>query len=212
MKEFFVDVESTGTDPSMNGVWQIAGMIVSGEKFVPFDYKAAPFKGDVIEPIALEMSGMTEEELFKLPHPIEVHKEFTKLLGAHVNKYDKLDKYLFYAYNARFDSDMLRAWFSKCGDKYFGSWFWTPPICVMATAAFHLAKERPAMANFKLETVMRWLGITIDGKDGEFHAADVDIAYTYKLAQYLRANYPQVVSYNTNDYLAGHPMDGGVKR
>lgn len=191
MKEIYIDTETTGTDPSVNGIWQIAGMIVSSETLVPFDFKVAPFKGDVIEPTALEMSGMTEEELFKLPHPTEVHREFIKLLGTHVNKYDKLDKYIFYGYNARFDSDMLRSWFSKCGDKYFGSWFWTPPVCLMSTAAFHLAKERRAIANFKLETVVKWLGITLD-QEGDFHAADVDIAYTYKLAQYLRKHYPGI--------------------
>jgi DNA polymerase III subunit epsilon len=192
MKEVYLDTETTGLDPAINGIWQIAGMIVSSETFMPFDYKVAPFKGDIIEPTALEMSGMSEKEMFKLPHPIEVHRKFTELLGTHVNKYDKTDKYIFLGYNARFDSNFLREWFAKCGDKYFGSWFWTPPVDLMSTAAFFLANERPKMPNFKLESVMSYLGITIDGKDGEFHAADVDVAYTYKLALYLRKKYPGV--------------------
>ena len=206
MKQIYLDTETTGTDPSVNGVWQIAGMIVLGKTVIPFNYKMSPFTGDIIEPVALEMSGMTEEELFKLPYPVNVHREFTALMGKHVNKYDKFDKFIFYGYNARFDSNFLREWFSKCGDKYFGSWFWTPPVDLMSTAAFFLGRERSRMPNFKLETVVKYLGITLD-KEGSFHDASIDIAYTYKLARRLR----RFIKIPNNDqyYCAGHPMDDG---
>jgi DNA polymerase III alpha subunit (gram-positive type) len=191
MKEIFIDTETVGLDPQLNGIWQIAGMIVSKEQFLPFNFKMAPHKGDIIEPEALEMSRMTEEEMWNLGDPFKVHHEFTTLMSTIVNKYDKKDKFIFYGYNARFDSNFLREWFAKCGDKYFGSWFWTPPVDIMATAAFHLAKERPAMANFKLETVVKWLGLKLD-EEGDFHDADIDIKYTYLLAEYLRKRHPFV--------------------
>jgi DNA polymerase III subunit epsilon len=188
LKEIYIDCETTGLDPQLNGIWQIAGMVVHDNHAEPFDFKIAPHKGDVIEPTALEMSGMTEEEMLNLEDPFKVHRKLTTLFGTFVDKYDKKDKFIFYGYNARFDSNFLREWFAKCGDKYFGSWFWTPPVDIMATAAFHLAKERPAMANFKLETVVKWLGLKLD-EEGDFHDADIDIKYTYQLAKYIRNIY-----------------------
>jgi DNA polymerase III subunit epsilon len=189
-KEIYIDTETTGLDPCENGIWQIAGMIIVGEKVAPFNYKMKPFHKDKITDQALEMSRMTEDEMRNLADPKAVHAEFLNLLETCVNKFDRNDKYIFYGYNAKFDSDFLREWFGKCGDKYFGSWFYTPPVDIMAVAAFHLAEKRHELENFKLGTVVEYLGLKIN-REGEFHAADIDILYTYELAQYLRRNYPK---------------------
>jgi hypothetical protein len=53
-----------------------------------------------------------------------------------------------------------------------------------------MAGERHKLENFKLGTVVEYLGLKIN-REGEFHAADIDILYTYELAQYLRRNYPK---------------------
>lgn len=36
-------------------------------------------------------------------------------------------------------------WFEKSRDKYFGSWFYFPPIDVMGMAAVHLISRRAGM-------------------------------------------------------------------
>ncbi len=57
------------------------------------------------------------------------------------------------AYNARFDAYHVRAWFDKNGDKFFGSWFFHPPIDVMRLAAVHVMRKRAGMSDFRLPIV-----------------------------------------------------------
>jgi DNA polymerase III subunit epsilon len=191
LKEFYLDCETTGLDPKINGIWQIAGMIVVGNQVEPFSLMMRPFESDRITPEALEVSKMTEEEMRALPKPRTIYAKLIDLMGRHVDKFDKSEKFIFLGYNARFDSQFLREWFIKCGDKYFGSWFYTPPVDIMATAAFYLADRRHELENFKLGTVVKYLGLEID-RSGEFHDADIDVLYTYELAKYLRMHYLRI--------------------
>lgn len=94
----------------------------------------------------------------------------------------KRDKLTWLGYNAAFDADMMRAWFEKAGDKYFGSWFWWPPIDVMGLAAHHLRDRRHTMMNFRLATVARELGIA---PPADLHDAAADIDLTWRIYQKL---------------------------
>ena len=84
--------------------------------------------------------------------------------------------------NASFDNQFLRAWFTQCGDNYFGSWFWYPPIDVMALAGIRLMHVRHELKDFKLGTVCEYFGIK---PQGELHDAYVDIDLTEKLYRKL---------------------------
>ena len=54
-------------------------------------------------------------------------------------------------FNVHFDNQMLRQLFLRCGDTYFGSFFWSNPIDVMTMATQKLLEHRPFMENFQLE-------------------------------------------------------------
>jgi DNA polymerase-3 subunit epsilon len=118
------------------------------------------------------------EEILGRELPHHSYSSFIKMLSKYVNKYDRQDKMFFIGYNARFDFDFMRAWFEKCGDKYFGSWFYFPPIDVMNQAIIQLIHERHLLPNFKLQTVADYLKIEADGK---YHDALKDIDITEKL-------------------------------
>jgi DNA polymerase-3 subunit epsilon len=79
-----------------------------------------------------------------------------------VDRYDKKDKFQFVAYGADFDIDMLRRWFAKNDDDYFGSWFHHPALCMMYAAGMKLRNERENLKNFRLETVAAYFGIKVD--------------------------------------------------
>jgi DNA polymerase III epsilon subunit-like protein len=81
-------------------------------------------------------------------------------------------------YNARFDADFIRSFFEKCGDQYFGSWFWFPPIDVMNLALIKLMDKRATMPNFKLATVANVLGLEPEGR---LHEAHADIRLTQQI-------------------------------
>lgn len=154
----FIDVETTGKNQVRNGIIQIGGVICRREGdaltvLQEFELNAAPFPADLIEDEALAISGITRDQLAHFDPPDVVHGKLTEVLGKYCNKFDRRDKMVFAGYNASFDYGFLRRWFEKGGDKYFGSWFWHPPVDVMTLAMVHLAEVRQELADFKLGTV-----------------------------------------------------------
>ena len=160
MKLLFFDLETTGTQADKHGIHQLSGSIViNGEVKEKFDLRVQPHPGAVIEQGALDVAGVTQEQIMAYPPMRQVYDKFF-LVGYN---------------NASFDNQFLRAWFGHNGDKYFGSWFWANSIDVMVIATPYLADRRSQMVNFKQGTVAKTLGITVE--DDKLHDAlyDIDI-------------------------------------
>jgi DNA polymerase III subunit epsilon len=173
MKTIWIDTETTGTDPMRHALIQVAGIIyVDQEKTETFNLRCRPFPNDAIEPSALEVIKMSREQVLALPEPKDLMDQLEKGLSRHVDKFDKHDKFILRAYNARFDYDFLRRLFEKCGNKYFGSWIWFPPIDIMNYAAEALCAKREQLVNFKLSTVAEFFSVK---PDGDLHDALTDI-------------------------------------
>ena len=184
MKFIYIDVETTGIECPESGLVQLAGEIeVDGDIIERFEYKIRPFPKDLISGEALEVNGMSREDLRQYNDPSEVFEEFIGILGKYVDRYDRSDKFLFVGYNAQFDADHLRAWFEKNGDRYFGSWFWHPPLDVMGMASIALMNKRHGLKNFRLTTVAAALGFKVD--EGKAHDALYDVCLTKKLFHHL---------------------------
>lgn len=186
IKRVFIDVETTGLNPDKNGIIQLSGIIeVSGSLKDQFDFLICPLPTDIVEAKALSISGRTEEEVRKFETPQEVHKKFLALLDKHIDKYNPMDKAWFLGYNGRFDYGFMYAWFRKLNDKYLNSYFWTPPLDIMALAAEHCKYIRRRMKNFKLFTVARALNIQMDGKA---HDALTDIRVSRAIYNHVKAS------------------------
>lgn len=178
MKIIYIDTETTGLDPELHDIWQLSGIIeIDGNVMREFDYRIRPVNFDSITDEALRVGGITREELKGFPDARAVLMAFRSVLGMYVDPYDKRDKFTFCGFNATFDDDMCRAWFRKCGDNYYGSFFWWPVVDVAGLAHMKLMQMgmRQTMPNFKLGTVAEALGITAEG---ELHNALTDIRLT----------------------------------
>lgn len=163
-KLLFIDTETTGLYAPGAGLVQVAGIVeIDGQEVEEFNLWARPHKGDLLNKEALDVIGKTREELAALPDPADTFREFLDILDRHVDRFDKTDKFFLVAYNASFDNEHLRAWWKKCGGEYFGSYFWTPPLCVMTLAGIALRPSRPDLPNFKLATVAQAMRITAEG-------------------------------------------------
>ena len=193
-KLVFIDVETTGVDPERNGVTQISGCVQIGDSVSEyFDYYVRPYPTDQIEDAALEVTGIdrrqflaesdpnclkVEGQLFEDPQT--VYKQLVEMLGRHVNKFDKTDKFQFVGYNSHsFDMPFIRKFWEKNNDRYFGSWFWYPCLDVMLLWAQILQPVRSELTNFKLMTIAAYAGIEID--ESRLHDAQYDIELTRNL-------------------------------
>lgn len=183
-KLFVYDLETTGLSLDC-GVHQIAGVIceVQPKQFKvlkTFNYKVRPFKGDRVYQEALSVGGVTLDEIAKYTPPEEVYKNLKGTILTVIDKFNKEDKLTLVGFNSlHFDNDHLRNFFSKNGDKFFGSYFWSGGIDVMSEANRVLLNYRPYMPNFKLATVAEYLGI--ETKPEELHDALYDIMTTIKI-------------------------------
>jgi len=136
MKQLFFDLETTGVEPEKNGIHQLSGIIViDGDKKEEFDIRIRPAEGLVIEDAALEVSGVTREQIASYQSEKEALKQFIGILSRYVDRFNTKDKFFLTGYNnASFDNKFLRAFFTRNNDKYFGSWFWSNSIDVMVLA------------------------------------------------------------------------------
>jgi DNA polymerase-3 subunit epsilon len=175
MKVVFFDLETTGTLVNKHGIHQISGaIVVDGEVKEEFDFKVQPNPKAEITQEALEVAGVTKEQILSYPPMNVVFPKFIAMLDKYVDRFNKKDKFFLAGYNnASFDNQFLRAWFLQNGDKYFGSWFWSNSIDVMVLATPYLAAMRTEMENFKQGTVAKTLGIQVD--DSKLHDALYDI-------------------------------------
>jgi len=181
----YIDVETTGLAYPAAGLVQLSGAVeIGGVLQETFDLCIAPFPGDVIEEQALEVNGLTKQIILEYSAPAEAYGAFTTLLRKYVDPYDRSDKFHFVGYNAHFDAEHLRAWFQKNGDRFFGSWFWHPPLDVMNLAATLMIGRRHTLPNFKLPTVAGSLGIEVDTK--RTHDALYDVELTRLVFQRLQ--------------------------
>jgi len=184
----WIDTETGGTNPDKNPLLQTAIEIFIDEKVESEIFYSAPFEGDIIEDEALEKNGFTREQIAGFPSPMITHMKLVKILEKYVNRYNPLDKFIFAGYGARFDMDFMRAFFTKNGDNYFGSYFYSLPMDVMSFVAegLLLGTVKP-MKNFKLATVCEQFGVELGEKA---HDAMEDIRATRELyCELIRRRY-----------------------
>ena len=184
----FADTETTGLNPKVNGIHQIALVITDSDlnEVERLDLKFTP------HPDAVRDSGhftlKSDEELdARVMTSFEAHAILIKTLQKYVNKYDKKDKLQFVAYNARFDEDFLRHFFEQHNSKeWYGSYFWTPCICVYLAMGFYAQTVRSSFPDMKLGTMCRCAEIPF--QDNEAHDAMYDVEKTILLYKYLGRN------------------------
>ena len=178
MKILFFDLETTGVLPGKHGIHQLSGeIVIDGETKETFDFKVRPNPKAENTQDALDIAGVTKEQILAYPPMETVFTQFISMLDKYADRFNKKDKFFLAGFNnASFDNQFLRGWFLQNGDKYFGSWFWSNSIDLMVMATPFLASKRAEMENFKLATVAATLGIEIS--EDKLHNASYDIYLT----------------------------------
>lgn len=183
----WIDTETTGLDPRKHAMVQL-GMIVddgTGRALGELDLRVRPFKGDMVTREALEKTRLTMDDLRSdrfLP-PMEALERLVGFMDGFVNRYDREDKFVIGGKNCKFDTGFLRAFFDKCGDGYYGSWFHYPAIDVEHEFATLMVHEGVVLPNYRLETLCEVFGIGLDP-----HDAMEDVRATKELYYRLTGN------------------------
>lgn len=186
-KLFFYDLETTGINPSINGIHQISGMIIIDNKIRErFNFKVKPYENSRFDESALKVGNVTEAQINNYPTRYQVFPELIEILSKYVNKFDRTDKFHLAGFRIdSFDNLFFRKFFEQNGDTFFNSWFWSDSIDISSLASFHLQDERSKMVNFKLFSVAEKLGIQVDKT--QLHDAEYDVWLTvqiyYKIQQ-----------------------------
>lgn len=185
MKLMYLDTETGGPNPS-HALLQISGAIeIDWEIKEKFDFFLHPYPDDPeITKEASDKHGMTKEFIESNPgkfiDPSMVYNSFLKLLDKYVNKFEKTDKFHMVGYNViGFDDPVMRRFFARNNNNFFGSYFWYPPIDVMAIYGADWAPFRSNLPNFQLLTVARSAGIAVD--ESKLHDGLYDIKITREL-------------------------------
>lgn len=188
IKRLFIDTETTGLDPKLHGLVQVAGIVdINGKVEEEFDFTLKPIDGKLFETRALEVNGLNMNVINQFKPSDTVFHLFRQLIKRYIDQYNTKDKFTFLGYNAGFDVGFIRQWFLDHDDKYYGSIFFRYPIDVASIAMEALIDQRPTMPNDKLETVMKMFDVSAEGK---LHDARTDIIATrevyYKALKKLR--------------------------
>lgn len=179
MKRLFFDTETTGTSSNAT-IFQIAGYIeIDGKVIETFDIKSAPFPDSEINPEALEVTGVTLEQIQKYQEPKQAYKELINIFDKYIDKYNKEDKFDIIGHNVKFDIEKIITWSKKCGDNYIGSYLnWKRIFDTLAfTQCLKVAGIIPETENNKLSTLCKEFGLNLD----HAHDAMYDIEATRDL-------------------------------
>ncbi len=185
-KFLWVDVETGGLDPKINGPHQVAGQIViDGVTVDEFNLKFQFHPDEVVEQEALDVSDLTIEQVAARDMTSKQgYNEFNHKLCSYVNKYDKLDKFVFCAYNANFDAQFVCEWFIRHGNPYFfglchgGAYFDPLNLALLAEIK---AGKRLFYPSRKLNVVAEYLGVDLFNA----HDALADIRATREVGHKL---------------------------
>jgi len=183
-KILWLDVETTGTDHKIHDIWQLAYIIeIDGVVVEECEMMIRPDNMDAIDDKALEIGGITREELEKIDYNIaDAVADLKKSWAKFIDKFDRDDKFVIVGYWVHFDAQFLREMFVKAGDRYgIGSWAFTALLDVSSFVAVAVGKYNFRFDNFKLETVCKKLKIPLKNA----HDSLEDIKATKKLYEML---------------------------
>ena len=181
IKKLYFDCETTGLSAIKNGIIQIAGIIeINNEEMRSFNIKIKPFESDIIKQEALDISGITLEDINGFEDPETAYNSIISMFDNYIDKYDKNDKFIVCGYNVRFDIDFLKEFFVKNGNDYLFSYFG------QIRDPFPIIQYLSSMGkintfNNKLSTVCEYFGIDIKNA----HDAMADIQATRSLIKKL---------------------------
>ncbi|WP_028856704.1 3'-5' exonuclease [Psychrilyobacter atlanticus] len=183
MKILWYDTETTGLTEN-SAMFQISGVIeVDGELKEEFDIFCHPHEGADISEQALEVTGMSREELDGFQSPKKAYEELVEIFSKYIDKFDREDKFIIAGQNVKFDIDVLNRFFKRNNDNYLGSFLNYKQVfdTLSVYTALEIADVVPKLENHKLETICKIMGVELSNA----HNSLADIKATKEVGDKL---------------------------
>ena len=160
MKLAFIDVETGGLNIGRDPVLQISWILrVNNEEYSNNVFITANPKD--CDPVALEVTGIDPESEQAIQEEYAV-RLLIQDLKKFIDPDNPKDRFYFVGFNCQtFDSAFIRRLFVKYYYRY-SDYFWDPTIDTMLLAAGCCLGQRQKLGDFKLVTVAKSLGLTVD--------------------------------------------------
>lgn len=163
MKILWYDTETTGLTEN-SAMFQISGVIeIDGEEKEEFDIFCKPHEGADISEQALEVTGMSREELESFQSPKKAYEELVEIFSKYIDKFNKDDKFIIAGQNVKFDIDVLNRFFRRNNDNYLGSFLNYKQVfdTLSIYMALEIADVVPKLENHKLDTICKIMGVEL---------------------------------------------------
>lgn len=172
MKLFWFDTETTGLENTDNDIITLAGMFdIDGEIVEEVEYKMKPLKPENITQEALDVNGFTKSEILTFPDPIETKRDLEKKIKKYINPFKKNkgidDKFVPAGQNTQFDTGFLKALWTNCGDKWYGSLFSYQEVDLLSVTQILRLLKHLDTPNLKLETMANHFDVKIVAHDAK---------------------------------------------
>lgn len=174
----FIDVETTGLSAEKNDLIQMGIIVeVDNAKAEVVEFKCQPFRYDTVQQQALDVHGISIEEIRTFPEPTAIVRDFISLLEKYTEKGNKIT---FAGYNCPFDERFVKAFLTKCGysDTLYDTFFVYKSYDIFALVKAFFKERGITLINNKLATVCEFLDVDLNA-----HDAVSDIEATYLLAK-----------------------------
>jgi DNA polymerase III epsilon subunit-like protein len=203
-----VDCETTGVNPEQNAVVSIAVAVcdpllnVRRRKV----FIMRPHEGAVIEPKAMEINGLSLEQINSYPPPAEALKSLNSFLFSSCKGQPRFA--LWYCWGVGFDDKFIIKTFERAGVPYYGRRVW---VCMRGVATYLNLFSSLICGRDKTETknvrkFCEFLGVTFEGAE---HDPMADVLNSIKVIRLSTARLLRLSQEDDFDKLV--KVDGDLK-
>jgi DNA polymerase-3 subunit epsilon len=185
-KILFIDTETTGKLPEIHGIHQLAGIVeINGIVREEFDIRVKPHPICIINDHALEVSGVTREQVMAYGPADVGFLKFFDIVSRHIDVSDPTDRFYACGYNAaRFDIPFAEKFITQNSTFDYRSIFRSAPLEVMSFVAQYCMNNDIFISSFAMGRVAKTLGIPII--TSSLHEGLYDIRLTREIYEIVR--------------------------
>jgi DNA polymerase-3 subunit epsilon len=184
-KILWIDTETTGTDPTLHSVIQIANIIdIDGKIEDKFVFNVQPHPDFEIAEGSIAVHGISTEQMQAFPEMKIVHSQMLQKWNKYIDKFNRNDKFIIAGQKINFDIDFLSHFFMRLNDNFLGSYLdFRSRIELLDLTKGLRMLDIIKSSDLKLETLCKEFGIKIQA-----HDALSDITATKELYYYFKNN------------------------